>query len=588
ENYRPLQRHFTLSETASGHAAPHPAFAHKPFVISHHQLRFELLHGIHGDLDDDQQRRAAKIELHAEAVQHEAPHVHVEPIAQRARQMQQVNAEHLPFRQDADQRQIHAADKRQPGKDPINVIRRVPPRSNAGYEAAILSHVIGEFGGVENDAHVKKREEDDQSDVDHHVERLAKRDGVRELLKYGRLGLIKQRERVGKRQQRTRKNWRNHAARIDAQRKVRHLAAHHLAPHHALRVLHRNAALPAFDKHDETHHHSHERDNKQRDQRRIGAPRLRTGHVPQLGHTVRQPDHDPGENDERHPVADAAVADLFSEPHDEGGAGRQRQNRHQDEARPRVIDQRLISHGSLAQRNGDRERLKDAQNDRQIARVLRDLAAAQFAFVLQALEVGPHNDQQLENNRRGDIRHDAERENREPAQVAAAEEIEHNHGRTLILIEKLPQQRRIDSGRGHERADAIDAQQREGKEHTSAQVRRAENITNRFGQLLHRRTSAFPPARSIFSRADLLNLCARTVSATFNSPSPRIFTPSRIARTMPCPESRSGVTVSPAANTFKPSTFTTANSLPNGLVKPRFGSRRWSGIWPPSNPARRE
>src|SRR6185503_10436284 len=30
--------------------------------------------------------------------------------------------------------------------------------------------------------------------------------------------------------------------------------------------------------------------------------------------------------------------------------------------------------------------------------------------------------------------------------------------------------------------------------------------------------------------------------------------------------------------------LTSAWSLPNGLLKPRFGSRMWSGIWPPSKP----
>src|SRR5215472_8069668 len=59
-------------------------------------------------------------------------------------------------------------------------------------------------------------------------------------------------------------------------------------------------------------------------------------------------------------------------------------------------------------------------------------------------------------------------------------------------------------------------------------------------------------------------------------------------RTNPCARSNSGVTVSPAGKTFSSSTFTTEYETPNGLWKPRFGMRRCSGIWPPSNPRRRE
>jgi hypothetical protein len=40
---------------------------HKPFVIPHHQLRFQLLHRIHGHADHDQQRSAAEIKLHVQS-----------------------------------------------------------------------------------------------------------------------------------------------------------------------------------------------------------------------------------------------------------------------------------------------------------------------------------------------------------------------------------------------------------------------------------------------------------------------------------------------------------------------------------------
>src|SRR6267142_1535821 len=50
----------------------------------------------------------------------------------------------------------------------------------------------------------------------------------------------------------------------------------------------------------------------------------------------------------------------------------------------------------------------------------------------------------------------------------------------------------------------------------------------------------------------------------------------------------SGVTVSPAGNTFKSATLMTSNVVPKGLRKPRLGMRRCNGICPPSKPRRRE
>ena len=49
------------------------------------------------------------------------------------------------------------------------------------------------------------------------------------------------------------------------------------------------------------------------------------------------------------------------------------------------------------------------------------------------------------------------------------------------------------------------------------------------------------------------------------------------------------MTIVPASNTSRRPRFTVANSFLKGwLVNPRFGTRRWSGIWPPSNPGFRE
>jgi len=45
----------------------------------------------------------------------------------------------------------------------------------------------------------------------------------------------------------------------------------------------------------------------------------------------------------------------------------------------------------------------------------------------------------------------------------------------------------------------------------------------------------------------------------------------------------SRLTVSPFANRASEPTFTTWYSVRRVFVNPRFGVRRWYGIWPPSN-----
>src|SRR5688572_21093572 len=47
-------------------ASPNPCLLHEPVVVPHDELRLHLLHRVHRHADDDQQRRPAEEERHAE------------------------------------------------------------------------------------------------------------------------------------------------------------------------------------------------------------------------------------------------------------------------------------------------------------------------------------------------------------------------------------------------------------------------------------------------------------------------------------------------------------------------------------------
>src|SRR4029079_8415544 len=93
-------------------------------------------------------------------------------------------------------------------------------------------------------------------------------------------------------------------------------------------------------------------------------------------------------------------------------------------------------------------------------------------------------------------------------------------------------------------------------------------------------------AASIFSLAEAENACALTWTFAEMSPWPSTLTgwPSR---TGPFATSSSMPTVPPSGKSSpRRSRFTTWNSTLNGFLKPlSFGSRMWSGIWPPSKAA---
>src|SRR5437867_12078463 len=131
-------------------------------------------------------------------------------------------------------------------------------------------------------------------------------------------------------------------------------------------------------------------------------------------------------------------------------------------------------------------------------------------------------------------------------------------------------------------AYAVHGQQPQRIQHAFAQIGNGNDVLE---ALVHASCSVWPPAAAIFAAAVPLNLCARTVSALPTSPRARILIRRSPPATRPCSRSSSGVTTVPASN-FRSSVsrLTISYSTRNGLWKPRLGTRRCSGIWPPSKP----
>src|SRR5688572_6491559 len=137
-------------------------------------------------------------------------------------------------------------------------------------------------------------------------------------------------------------------------------------------------------------------------------------------------------------------------------------------------------------------------------------------------------------------------------------------------------------------ADAIHDEHREREEHALPQLGDGEQVLDAVDSHGCYSVSAAPPAAAIFFAASPLNLCARTVSPFEISPRPSTFTSFADGGTRRRSRSRSIVTTVPASKRSPSvSRFTTAYSTLNGLWNPRFGTRRLSGIWPPSNPTLR-
>ncbi len=195
---------------------------------------------------------------------------------------------------------------------------------------------------------------------------------------------------------------------------------------------------------------------------------------------------DLAEDQDRHAVADATVGDELAEPHDDGGAGDHGQNDQQE--RPDavvVVEQRLAGVSATeevaaAGQRHDAGRLQDREAQREVAGVLRDLGLSGLTLLLEGLQTRDHHDEQLQDDARGDVGHDAQREHRQLQQCAAGEDVDEREQAAVLTAGR----RRdgvldvgdVDAGGRGRRAQSEQDDDEEDEEKLLPQVRRPERV----------------------------------------------------------------------------------------------------------------
>src|SRR6478735_6297462 len=266
-----------------------PSSSDEPFVVPHHQLGFDLLHGLDDDRHHDQQARAA------------------EPEGPEVRE-----AERDDRRRDRHDGQEQSAGEGDAGHDPGKVILRRAARPDAGDEPAVLAELLGRLVRLERERGVEVGETHRQQEVGDDVERrrVAEQDDdeLRDLLHDRDVrGREVGRQLVREQQDADREDDRDDAGLVDAQRQEGLTARVHPPAADAARVLDRDPALAFLDVDD----HADREDGHDREGDRQREVRRR----PERPEGARSTADDTGEDDEADAVADATLGDELAQPH---------------------------------------------------------------------------------------------------------------------------------------------------------------------------------------------------------------------------------------------------------------------------------
>ena len=128
----------------------------------------------------------------------------------------------------------------------------------------------------------------------------------------------------------------------------------------------------------------------------------------------------------------------------------------EDVRRVEVRDDRFAGFGlQRVEQEHVADRLGEGEPDGQVARVLGDAGLADLAFLGELLQRGHRHLQQLQDDRGGDVGHDAQREDRDPRQAAAGEQVQkaEDVGAAELLLDVVDR-REVDARHGDVRARA--------------------------------------------------------------------------------------------------------------------------------------
>src|SRR3984885_4162191 len=351
----------------------HPAASWgEAIVMAHDQLGLNLVHGIHSHAHDDQERGTAEVEVHVQSVGDPGGQFFEESAYQP--KVIEVNTADQDLRYQRDHDQIERAHQGKAEEDVIDEVGGAPSRTDAGKAPAVLAHIVGNVVGAEHDRDVEVGKENDAHDIKQLIPGLTGTETVenpgQEPTVPHKVGTRKQQ---GRRKDGAGEDDRHHSAGVDLERQMGGLASHQAASDNPLGILHRDAPFTALDKADEGHdgdHHDHQNDQGRNGE---GAPRLGARLVNQILDAARQADDNAGEDEQAHAVADAAIGDLLTQPHDEGCTRGQGDHGHDDEPRSGVQDvgnpARAVGKGQ-----GYSQRLHGSQNHGDVAGPLGDFA----------------------------------------------------------------------------------------------------------------------------------------------------------------------------------------------------------------------
>ncbi len=399
------------------------------------------------------------------------------------------------------------------------MFRRRSARTYTGNKSAVLLNVSRNVLGIELYLRVEVREEKYQKSRKNKVYRSTGSEPGHPPTVETAVGRYDRRDELRKRDYRRSEYDGKHACRVDLYGDIRALTAVLLSSFNLLGVGYGHASFGRVDEYDKSEYY----DDKRKETYKLPYCRIsrrNSYYRSEYALTCRRKYTD--EDEKRNTVADTVIGYSFAEPHREHRT-RYKHNgyEYRDEPQRKSNSENLGRYTAVTRRTyDDTRRLSDREHKSHNARYVCNLTSAVVALLAPFLEFGNGYRQELNYNRRIDVRRYADREKRTVCKRAARDCGQKSEESIGLLLAAVPTRR--NAGKGQPTAQPINNQKSDRYEDLRPDLLVFKRV---YECAKHQSTSALPPSFSSFSTADLENFAACTVSFFVSAPSPRTLRP---------------------------------------------------------------
>lgn len=370
--------------------------------MTHHDLALESPYSFKGNTDNDEDRRTADADT-----------------------SERGNAQRQNDREYCHDTEEYSADQGDLVERVVDEIRSGLARTITGDSAVVLLQVVCDLNRIVLDRYIEVVECDDEQEVDHCVQRSAlvehSEESTPEALVLFR-DVEEVEDRLRKAHQRHCEDDRHNTGHSDLDRNVGGLTAVHLSADNALGILHRNSSL-GVGHHDDEPHHSDEDDDSEEHEADVCGLISYDGH--EVVNSLGQARDDTCEQYHGDTVADTLFIDTVAEPDDHRRAGNEAGNdndgsKHDGEhircgiVHIAVLEYRdvlvVLAGGAVSESEVESERLENGYSERCYLSDGVQLLSALLALFLELLQRRDSDSQQLNDDRRVDVRRDRHRQ----------------------------------------------------------------------------------------------------------------------------------------------------------------------------------